>query len=727
MTPLLAFTIGVPGMLWGMGLASAPLIIHLLNRRRFKEINWAAMQWLLEAVKKNSRRIQIEQWLLLAIRTLILLLVAMAMARPTLESAAALFSADTSATHHIIVLDNSMSMHYSALNQSRWERAKSLAASVLDEAQKGDLASVVLMGNPATVLVGDPSPYLTAVAAEIEAVKPQHAEARVAPAIDKVAELLKISRAARRRVYLITDMQKIIWVGSDASTDTAELGGKLQAIGKQAQFNILDVGGESANLAVIGLEQVDPVVVAGRQTVFRATIANFSSSPSSSLAAEILVDGQVEATERVSIPPGEQRAVAFAVGFRKPGQSAVEVRIPDDGLRLDNSRWLSVQVRQSLAVLAIDGEPSGQPFRSETDYLRIALAPGDDDQPSLIRVDTRLESELLEAKLDDYDLVVLANVGQWTESEVSVLESFVKRGGGLAIFVGKQTNLDAYNRVLFKEGKGLLPAKLASLVGDPNRPQSFFNFDPLEYKDPIIRPFQNAEQAGLLTTKIYRYIKAELPAESKAKVVLGYQKSSDPALMIGAFGRGNVALITTSADLDWNTWAISPSYVPVMQELARHLVSGRLQRPAVLAGEPIVAPAPRNAADTPVTVTPPPPDAAAAPSKIEPRDGIDSLVYTGTDRVGVYQAAFGPPIDEKWLFAVNSWPAESDLARWSADDLRTTFPGWEFTISDRVQSTKVYGAASAIGQGEFHRALLALALTLLFVETFLAWKFGHHQ
>src|SRR5438552_11173071 len=62
------------------GSASLPVIIHLLNRRRFKIVTWAAMRFLLAAQKKNSRRMRIEQLLLLAVRCLIVLLLVLAMA-----------------------------------------------------------------------------------------------------------------------------------------------------------------------------------------------------------------------------------------------------------------------------------------------------------------------------------------------------------------------------------------------------------------------------------------------------------------------------------------------------------------------------------------------------------------------------------------------------------------------------------------------------------------------
>src|SRR5687768_16210926 len=67
----------------GLALASIPIVIHLLNRRRFKTVQWAAMDFLLRAMKKNRRRLKFEQWLLLATRCALLALLGLALARPT--------------------------------------------------------------------------------------------------------------------------------------------------------------------------------------------------------------------------------------------------------------------------------------------------------------------------------------------------------------------------------------------------------------------------------------------------------------------------------------------------------------------------------------------------------------------------------------------------------------------------------------------------------------------
>ena len=114
-------------LLYGLGAAAVPIVIHLLNRRKFREVSWAAMQFLLAALRKNRRRIRVEQWLLLAIRTLVVLLVVTAMAKPFLETFGAVIAGRR--THRVIVLDASLSMGYTSGESSRFDQAKALAVA----------------------------------------------------------------------------------------------------------------------------------------------------------------------------------------------------------------------------------------------------------------------------------------------------------------------------------------------------------------------------------------------------------------------------------------------------------------------------------------------------------------------------------------------------------------------------------------------------------------------
>src|SRR5260370_8733328 len=67
-------------LLAAVGAVSVPIIIHLLNRKRFRIVDWAAMRFLLAAQRKNARKMRLEQLILLLLRCLLVLLLVLAMA-----------------------------------------------------------------------------------------------------------------------------------------------------------------------------------------------------------------------------------------------------------------------------------------------------------------------------------------------------------------------------------------------------------------------------------------------------------------------------------------------------------------------------------------------------------------------------------------------------------------------------------------------------------------------
>src|SRR5438045_8359318 len=94
-------------MVVGGAMVSAPILIHLINRMRFRRIRWAAMEFLLKSQKRNRRRLIIEQLILLALRCLLVLLVGFLVSRFIGFSLAFMRK---QSTLHVVVLDNTLSM-----------------------------------------------------------------------------------------------------------------------------------------------------------------------------------------------------------------------------------------------------------------------------------------------------------------------------------------------------------------------------------------------------------------------------------------------------------------------------------------------------------------------------------------------------------------------------------------------------------------------------------------
>ena len=98
-----------------------------------------------------------------------------------------------------------------------------------------------------------------------------------------------------------------------------------------------------------------------------------------------------------------------------------------------------------------------------------ALAPGEESpgQPRPIKVEVVSESRLTQRELTPYDTVVLCNVAQFSQPEVAALDDFLRQGGGVVIFGGDQVVVENYNRLLYEDGNGLLPAPLAPASATP--------------------------------------------------------------------------------------------------------------------------------------------------------------------------------------------------------------------------------------------------------------------
>lgn len=728
--PLLFAGFANAPLLWGLGAASVPIILHLLNRRKFREMQWAAMQFLLAAIRKNSRRIRIEQWLLLAIRTLVIILVVTAMAKPFLESLGALPVIAGQRTHRVLVLDGSLSMAYTEGDVTRFEQAKTLAAQLVKDARRGDVISLVLMADPPRNVIREPSPNHTEVLKEIEEITLPHGGTDLPASFDAIERALASSDISQKEIVFLTDLQRASWRKSLGPNDESLKRSLARIQARQARSVVIDLGKSGGeNRAVTALSLDAPVVTVGTSTLIQATIHNFGPRSVDSGLVRLIVDGRLGPEQTVAFPVGEDVPIIFDQTFTAPGDHVIEVQIGDDPLKLDNKRWLAVPVREYLSVLLVDGHFKSEPFQAETDFLAQALSPApssSEGAASAVRVEVVPESQLSRRELAPYDAVVLCNMAQVTEPEVAALEDYLKQGGGVVVFGGDQVVAENYNRLLYAGGKGLLPAEIGPSVGDAATKASVgFSFNPLGYRHPIVRDFEGTAppvQSSLTGVKTWQFHKLKLPKDSLASVALAFD-NGDPAIVEIPRYRGTVIQVATSADSGWTNWPAHKSYPPVMEQIILQAASGRVAERNVRVGQPLDQALPASGALASVTVVQP--DGKTLVSKLQASGGVSQLHFENTDLSGPYQVKVGPPLAVESIFSANPDPAESDPVKLDRGGLADAVPGWNFAYFTNWK--ELSGDAAAVSrQGELHRPLLYALLILLMVESILAWAFGHH-
>lgn len=734
--PLFALWFSNPLVLWGLGAAALPILIHLLNRRKYREMPWAAMRFLLAAIKKNQRRVRIEQWLLLAVRTLLVILVVSAMAKPFLESLGAVALLPGQRTHWVLAIDGSLSMQTTEGDGTRFDRARSLATQLVKSARPGDGVSLVLLADPPRAIIGAPSFQRDATVQEISQLTGAHGSLDVPAGFRKVEEVLDASDIARKELVVLTDLQATTWNarGNAGDPNFKRLLDRLAA--RKVRSTVIDLGGSAGdNHAVTDLQLDPPIVTPNLPAIVRASVRQFGRGAGGEVRARLVVDGRLGPEETVRLQPGQDQAIAFPYRFPAAGEHTVEVMVDPDQLKLDDRRRLVVPIRDSVRVLLVDGDPRPEELKSETAFLAAALGPDEEaaggangvaQAPvSPLALETINEAQLAGRDLAPYDAVVLANIARFTRAEAAALEAYLAQGGGLVVFGGDRVAADNYNQLLYADGKGLLPAAIGPAVGDPARRERPFEFDPLGYKHPIVSLFAGEApgvQASLTGVKTARYFRLQVPKGSPAQVAIAFS-SGDPAVVEKPYARGRVLLVATSADAEWSSWPLHQSFPPVMEQLVLAAASGRAAERTVAVGQPLVQAFPAAAAGAGVAVKRP----AGEPSttRLEPAGPVSLLRFDATDLSGLYQAQVGPPVDQTLGFAANPTPAESDPTKLDASALKAAVPGWDFHYDDAWKPLS-RDAASIGHRGELHRPFLWGVLGLLLLESFMAWRFGHH-
>lgn len=800
----------------GAGAVSVPIIIHLLNRRRYRIVTWAAMRFLLAAQKQNTRRLRLEQLLLLLVRVGVIALIVFAMAAVT-PWAENLWAAiwpeggrpgapQGQRIHHVIVLDGSLSMNLATEGQPLFERARQLALAKIKQCASGDGFSVLLLKDNPAWIVSEPSQNSGKVIREVEAVRSGHGNASLAATLNMISGKLSdaSSRFPSQMVYFFTDLQRTTWAGlplGDHGKDGPESKSKTpwDDIQKRARTVFVDVGRDDAdNLSVTDLAIDEPFITTGMEAPIGAVIQHFGKKDQPRAQIELLVGKAREAVgdaplsprivgqQLVSLRAGERRAVHFNYKFPDPGAYAVQVqiRVEGDELELDNIRSAIVTVKDTIPVLLVNGKPAPDRFDRATEYLRLALNPfprGIEPKWAPLRpkvVNAAQFGDVPEDELLSYDLIVLADVGQFGPGDMRRIDAHVRRGGGLLVALGDKAldNLDAYNRLLYKGEQGLLPAQLFKKVVAPA--EHFFSLHAQEsqFLELPLRAFKlDEDRVSLKTGRFRTYVEAKPAPDAKVRTIVTFMPelavgakvefdkslpTTDPAILewnppLGkqepgkgkqkgmqptARYRGKVVLMTTTLNMDWNTWPGSPSYGALMQELARVAVSGRLREHAAPVGSLLEDYLPGTGGEVDVTINYPAANPPIKPQKTRTQliEEVNAFHWTDTDYSGIYRVVMGTGPQEI-LFAINV-PAttsdqrgsESDLARVDREKLVEMFPGWEFQMVRDARDAQVGGPVNLevqevrepIGPDIAYWVLL-LAMIFLFAEVVLAWKFGH--
>ncbi len=456
------------GFLIALVAAAGPTVIHLLNRRRFRTVDWAAMEFHSSAIRRSKRICELRDILLLLLRTLAVLLFVLAMAQPFWSSNKEnAYSGEP--VHAVMVIDNSLSMAYKPLDKSLLDLAKERAGEFIKTLPDGSRISIIpLCGQ-------DAAHGRTAFASTEDALESLSqldivdGSGLASDAAEKAKKACReVQDVITKRVVLISDMQKVSW----GSTDLQKYFEGLDNV------QVVPVGPEKrGNTWVSEFELLDGVADIETPAVFTATIRYEGEAPRNGVRVNMDVDGIVAEDRTVDLFPGQHLKLVFQHRFDASGTSTeplfvpVRLSIAGDELTEDNSRTMIVPVVAKMPVVFIDQHGSRERVSinryGETHTVRKMFAStraSDISGRKLIDVRHMTVGELSVEALKDARLAVIAGVRSPTPEAVKLLRQYVEQGGQLFVAAGAEFEPFAWADTAWLDGSGILPAPLSDMA-----------------------------------------------------------------------------------------------------------------------------------------------------------------------------------------------------------------------------------------------------------------------
>ena len=483
----------------GLIAAAGPLIIHLLNRRRYRVVHWAAMDFLREALQRNRRILTLRDLLLLLLRTAAVLLVGLALARPFFASSDQAYDG-TKPLHAVLVIDNSLSMGFESIEGTLLEQAQQRARGFIDQLPADSRVTIIPLCGSRSGYSPDAATKDSALQslAKIEVVD---RSASVSRALNEAQRACEQGPTLGQRIVIFSDQQVSNWRDLTRSDQFAGL----------PPIQVVDVSAADAqNTWVSAFRVQDGVADVETPTTLLAEIRYDGPTTRQDVEVTLSVEEQEVASKTVTLEPGQgAREVSFQYLFNayqpEPGRSLsvpVKVSLTPDSLPADDERALVVPVVAALPVVFVDqyGEDDEDSVKNrvgETRLLRKLLAPlasRAENTRQLVRVRHVKLDQVSRELLEDARLVVMAGLADPGDG-TSLLRDYVAQGGQLFIAAGgaydpaRNSGFDParWTESAWLDGRGilptpLLPEPLGALPDDAGRELKpfFLAFDSLQ-------------------------------------------------------------------------------------------------------------------------------------------------------------------------------------------------------------------------------------------------------
>lgn len=624
-----------PAVLFGLLAASIPILIHLLNLKKLKKIEFSTLSFLKELQKNKIRKLKFKQWLLLALRVLIILFLVTAFARPTLKGIALGGTTSAAKTTAVFILDDTFSMSVVDANGSYFNQARQNILELVKNLQEGDEAALVLVSDPGNEKI-KPTLNLDEFTKQVREADISYSSGTINHSIIRAAEILNNSKNFNKEIYLLSDFQKGRISAGKSLPDLNRL------LNDKIKLYTFDYSGKAVyNLGIDDLSLSTQIFEKNKPVGFNITVTNYSDRAADNTVISLFVNGERIAQQSISLAAGEtsvitQEAIAKSIGYNN-----VIAELEDDDILEDNKRYAEFYIPDKIPVAIF--------YNNEDDVKYIMTALSLTGESGIVKITGKNLNQISSFDLSQFDVVIIA--GGKNISNIDRLISYIKNGGGLFLMPGQNDDTPDFSKITFNMG---LPSPEGT-AGKLNDVSNAVSFDKIEFDHPIFRNiFSNLEKKTLQSPEIYFHYKISTEGKGINIITL-----SDGTSFLGDYkiGKGKVLLLNTAPVLSWSNFPLKNIFAPLMLKSVFYLASKDRADKKYFAGNSVSVTLP-NVVLPQIKVERP--DKTEEFINLEKSGSLNFVNYSKTSITGNFKFYSGEKIVDE--ISVNANPLESVTA-----------------------------------------------------------------
>ena len=544
-----------------------PLVIHLLNKQFPMLFEFSSITLLRETMAQRSRLYKWRHRILMAMRTLFLILLLLAFLKPVLPRFGGIASG-AQGRMVIVVIDHSLSMEHTGGGQSARQRAITSADQILAGLSADDVSNVIIAGPTAGTCFFDWSHNHAQARSFVSELKPGTGGADFSLANATAARLFG-KDPVNAEIYYLSDFQRKNWAGVDYTA----LPPSVRLFWNPAS------DGERANQAILGAAPQQGRILTGDTISIEVELGNYSPAPFQA-PLRISIDGTSTFEREAFVGPWASAKVAVPIPAGAPGLHLCEISIPADDLPGDNKHHLVLEVGDKEGVLLVSD--SAEPGNDAPHYLRTALNPFGGREGSL-KPELISSAALSAAKLAGVKKVIIAKAGPLSERVAADLAAFVFNGGGVMWFLDGPGDVES-NVILRKALGGPLPLN----VGPPRiakragaDAQQIARGD---FQSKFLRMFRGTRRQDLSLLEFYDI--RDCSANGTGRVLLHFGDDT-PAMAEFSHGLGTILMLNFSANELSSNLARQRAFPAWIHEMVKYLSPEETAQHSAIIGQTV--------------------------------------------------------------------------------------------------------------------------------------------